>query len=103
MEDAPVPEMPEPGLYRHYKGGLYTLIAVGRHSETEEWLAIYRSEAPRDEAARDGTARDGTAGGEAAGEQGGGGIWVRPLAMWSESVGGVPRFAPYSPARRSPN
>jgi len=40
---------------------------------------------------------------EAAGEQGGGGIWVRPLAMWSELVGGVPRFAPYSPARRSPN
>ena len=83
MKDAPVPEMPEPGLYRHYKGGLYTLIAVGRHSETEEWLAIYRS--------------------EAAMEQGGGGIWVRPLAMWNELVGGVPRFAPYSPARRSPN
>ena len=80
---APPTELPEPGLYRHYKGGLYTLIAVGRHSETEEWLAIYRSEAPR--------------------EEGGGGIWVRPLAMWSERVGGVPRFAPYSPASRNPN
>ena len=63
---------PAPGLYRHYKGGLYTVICIGRHSETEEWLVTYRAEA------------DGT-------------IWVRPLAMWTEHVqhGGatVPRFA----------
>ena len=80
--------LPEPGRYRHHKGGLYTLICVGRHSETEEWLVTYRS--------------------EASGE-----YWVRPLAMWRETVGGVPRFAPdppapqspasYSPASRSPN
>jgi hypothetical protein len=83
MPDLPIPEMPAPGLYRHYKGGLYTLISVGRHSETGEWLVIYRSEASKEAGACD--------------------IWVRPLAMWSERVGGVPRFAPYSPASRSPN
>ena len=72
---------PQPGLYRHYKGGLYTLICVGRHSETAEWLATYRCQA------------DGS-------------YWVRPLAMWNEAVCGVPRFAPYaghSPASRNPN
>ena len=58
---------PEPGLYRHYKGGLYTLLATARHSETEEWHAVYRSEAT-------------------------GTLWVRPLAMWLERVGDVPRF-----------
>ncbi|GBQ97161.1 DUF1653 domain-containing protein [Gluconacetobacter sp. 1b LMG 1731] len=62
-------ERTRPGLYRHYKGGLYTLICVGRHSETEEWLVTYRSEARGD-------------------------YWVRPLAMWVEDVAGVPRFSP---------
>ncbi|KAA8385389.1 DUF1653 domain-containing protein [Acetobacter sp. DmW_136] len=60
--------MPCPGLYKHYKGGLYTVICTGRHSETEEWLVTYRSEARGD-------------------------YWVRPLAMWQESVNGAPRFA----------
>lgn len=63
---------PEPGLYRHYKGGLYTLVCVGRHSETEEWLVTYRAEAA-------------------------GTFWVRPLAMWNGTVSQdgapVPRFA----------
>ncbi|MGO3518865.1 MAG: DUF1653 domain-containing protein [Acetobacter cibinongensis] len=63
-----LPEHPKPGLYRHYKGGLYTVLCVGRHSETEEWLVTYRSEAL-------------------------GSYWVRPLAMWQEQVNGVPRFA----------
>ena len=65
-------DAPAPGLYRHYKGGLYTVICTGRHSETEEWLVTYRAEA-------------------------GGTIWVRPLAMWGEPVehhgARVPRFA----------
>lgn len=67
--DTPEPDHPRPGPYRHYKGGLYTVICVGRHSETEEWLVTYRSEARGD-------------------------YWVRPLAMWQETVNGVPRFAP---------
>lgn len=62
------PQHPKPGLYRHYKGGLYTVLCVGRHSETEEWLVTYRCDA------------QGT-------------YWVRPLDMWLQNVGGVPRFA----------
>ncbi|MBB2200024.1 DUF1653 domain-containing protein [Gluconacetobacter tumulisoli] len=65
-----------PGPYRHYKGGLYTLLCVGRHSETEEWLVTYRSEAQGD-------------------------YWVRPLAMWVEDVDGVPRFRPIGPDEAS--
>ncbi|NHO31298.1 DUF1653 domain-containing protein [Acetobacter fallax] len=57
-----------PGLYRHYKGGLYTVITTARHSETEEWFVVYRSEA------------HGT-------------LWIRPLSMWKETVNGQPRFA----------
>lgn len=72
MSDDTVPAEPRPGPYRHYKGGLYTVICLGRHSETEEWLVTYRSEA------------SGT-------------FWVRPLAMWVETVmhegTTVPRFA----------
>ncbi|MDO8415911.1 MAG: DUF1653 domain-containing protein [Agitococcus sp.] len=30
------------GVYRHYKGKDYEVIAVARHSETEEELVVYR-------------------------------------------------------------
>ncbi|MDG6094068.1 DUF1653 domain-containing protein [Acetobacter sp. AN02] len=65
--------LPSPGLYRHYKGGFYTLISVVRHSETEEPLVTYRSE------------EKGT-------------LWARPLSMWVEEVDGRPRFARVSGA-----
>ena len=62
---------PMPGAYRHYKGGLYMVLATGRHSETEEWMVVYRAD------------HDGS-------------TWVRPLAMWNEAVPvagvAVPRF-----------
>lgn len=62
-----------PGRYRHYKGNEYTVVGVARHSETHEELVVYRP------------------------EYGDGGLWVRPLAMFAETVtvGGreVPRFA----------
>ena len=29
--------------YRHYKGGLYEVISLARHTETEESLVIYKS------------------------------------------------------------
>ena len=62
-----------PGTYRHYKGKLYEVVDVARHSETEEQLVVYRA---------------------LYGERG---LWVRPLAMFEESVviDGVdqPRFA----------
>jgi len=62
-----------PGTYRHYKGNLYEVVDVARHSETEEQLVVYRA---------------------LYGERG---LWVRPLAMFDETVvvDGVehPRFA----------
>lgn len=61
-----------PGTYRHYKGGLYDVIGVARHSETDEKLVVYR---PRY--------------GEKA-------LWVRPMDMFIETVTvhgeQVPRF-----------
>jgi len=63
----------EPGRYRHYKGNHYTVLGVARHSETEEWLVVYRQEY-----------------GERA-------LWVRPMAMFSGAVEvdgkAIPRFA----------
>ncbi len=51
-----------PGVYRHYKGGLYEVLDLARHSETEEPLVIYRA---------------------LYGERG---LWARPAAMWNETV-----------------
>lgn len=50
------------GFYRHYKGSLYEVIGVARHSETEEALVVYRP---------------------CYGERS---LWVRPLDMFRESV-----------------
>ena len=65
-----------PGTYRHYKGNLYEVVDVATHSETEERLVVYRA---------------------LYGERG---LWVRPLAMFTETVEvdgvTVPRFAPAS-------
>ncbi|WP_417385858.1 DUF1653 domain-containing protein [Gimesia sp.] len=65
------------GHYRHYKGNSYTVIGVARHSETDEELVVYRPEY---------------------GERG---LWVRPKAMFLESVEvngeQVPRFAYLGP------
>ena len=61
-----------PGRYRHYKGNEYTVLGVARHSETLEELVVYRQ------------------------EYGDRGLWVRPAAMFAETVevdgGQVPRF-----------
>ncbi|MBV1786516.1 DUF1653 domain-containing protein [Marinobacterium sp. D7] len=64
-----------PGIYRHYKGRDYEVIGTARHSETEEWMVVYRA------------------------LYGDFGLWVRPLGMFVESVvlasgERVPRFAP---------
>lgn len=52
----------EPGHYRHYKGGLYEVIDTVRHSESLEPMTLYRA---------------------LYGEQG---LWVRPAAMFAQSV-----------------
>jgi hypothetical protein len=51
-----------PGRYRHFKGKEYELIALATHSETLEPMVVYRA---------------------LYGERG---LWVRPAAMWSETV-----------------
>lgn len=66
-----------PGRYRHFKGQEYDVLGVARHSETEEPLVVYRC------------------------LYGDGGLWVRPLSMFMESVsiGGesVERFSYLGP------
>ena len=70
-----LPPLPSiaPGQYRHYKGMLYEVLDTVRHSETLEPLVLYRA---------------------LYGERG---LWVRPAAMFLETVevGGQvqPRFA----------
>ncbi|SEF76182.1 DUF1653 domain-containing protein [Marinobacterium lutimaris] len=56
-----VPELPL-GIYRHYKGKDYEVIGLARHSETEEWMVVYRT--------LYGDFR----------------LWVRPYAMFVEKV-----------------
>lgn len=31
------------GTYRHFKGGIYEVLGVARHSESEEHLVVYKS------------------------------------------------------------
>ena len=50
------------GLYRHYKGKFYRVLAQATHSETMEQMVVYQA---------------------LYGEQG---IWVRPLKMFLEDV-----------------
>ncbi|MGD5182237.1 DUF1653 domain-containing protein [Xanthomonas citri pv. citri] len=64
----------EPGRYRHFKGGLYEVVDIVRSSETLQPMVLYRA------------------------LYGEGGLWVRPYAMFVETVTGPdgpqPRFAP---------
>ena len=50
------------GIYRHYKGNLYQVLHTAQHSETEESLVVYRC------------------------LYGDYDVWVRPLAMFIETV-----------------
>lgn len=50
------------GKYRHFKGNEYEVLAVATHSETLEPMVVYRA------------------------LYGDGGVWVRPLSMWQETV-----------------
>ena len=50
------------GIYQHFKGQRYRVIELARHSETREEMVVYQA---------------------LYGEQG---IWVRPLAMFDETI-----------------
>ena len=50
------------GKYRHFKGNEYEVLCLAKDSETLETLVVYRA------------------------LYGEGGVWVRPLKMWNETV-----------------
>ena len=52
----------KPGRYQHFKGGEYEVHGVATHSESAEQLVVYTP------------------------LYGDGGLWVRPLSMFLESV-----------------
>ncbi len=52
----------KPGKYRHFKGGEYEVIGIAKNSETLEETVVYRA------------------------LYGDGELWVRPAAMWNETV-----------------
>jgi len=66
-------------LYRHFKGGLYQVIAVGKHSEDQSKMVVYVN-----------MDQEGT--------------WIRPLEMWNEIVDWpegrrLARFIPFKGVR----
>lgn len=69
----PKPAELRPGHYRHYKDKPYRVHGLALHTETNEWMVVYEA------------------------LYGEGGMFVRPAAMFVETVeaGGrrVPRFA----------
>lgn len=71
-EAPPKPAEPRPGRYRHYKDNPYRVHGLALHTETNEWMVVYEA------------------------LYGGGGMFVRPAAMFVEPVGvagqTVPRF-----------
>lgn len=52
----------KPGRYRHFKGNFYEVVDVARHCETDELMVVYRC------------------------LYGDFSLWVRPLAMFHETV-----------------
>ncbi len=72
-----------PGLYRHYKGGWYEVVATVRCSETLQGMTLYRP-------LYGAGLTDGT-------------LWVRPAAMFNESGHFAdkvqPRFVRHEPAQ----
>lgn len=57
-------ESVRPGVYRHYRGGLYVVLGVARNDDTKELVVVYRSRQSYD----DGLLR------------------IRPVAEWNAFV-----------------
>jgi len=55
------------GKYQHFKGKFYQVLHLAKHSETQEWLVIYKP-LYKDEQNNEL------------------GIWARPLAMFNETI-----------------
>lgn len=56
------------GFYRHFKGDLYLVTGIARHTESMEMLVIYEDVENYEKK------------------------WARPIEMFCEMVDGVPRF-----------
>jgi hypothetical protein len=54
----------ELGLYKHYKGNVYEVIGVAKHSETLEEMVVYKATY------------------QAEGQN----LWVRPLKLFLETI-----------------
>jgi hypothetical protein len=54
----------EIGLYKHYKGNIYEVIGLAKHSETLEDIVVYKATYQNE------------------GEN----LWVRPLTMFTETL-----------------
>ncbi len=54
----------ELGLYKHYKGNVYEVVGLAKHSETLEEMVLYKATYQKE------------------GEN----LWVRPLAMFVETI-----------------
>lgn len=50
-------------IYKHYKGNIYVVLHIAKHTETEEDMVVYT---------KFGTVDDI--------------VWVRPLSMWNNIV-----------------
>ena len=52
------------GFYKHYKGNIYEVIGIAKHSETLEEMVVYKATY------------------QLAGQN----LWVRPLTMFMETI-----------------
>ena len=50
------------GIYKHYKGNVYEVLAIARHSETLEDVVIYRDVNSPEK------------------------VWARPASMWNDEI-----------------
>lgn len=54
----------EKGIYKHYKGNIYEVIGIAKHSETLEKMVVYKATYQAEDE----------------------NLWVRPVSMFTETV-----------------